>query len=276
LIYSDQSASIIRSEEARVEKIEGKFMTRRFGGWCAITVAVGLAAAQANAAEVFWSVATNETNSAGDVTSPGGLLAAVYVGCQQNTSDCPTPPTDDIVNGVDFGYQIGGNGTVGFNGNVDVSLSGVNAPGEFPVPSPGSEDGLVTQGDFSNLGASMTFNITGLVIGDVYSIQFFEPYWTANYNTTYTDPLSDSVTLATGCSTGCSGTPAVAQFVTGTFTADGPSEAITISNPGSYAIFGAADVFDESAPEPQTIGLVAAGLMGLAFRRWRLAQRANR
>jgi hypothetical protein len=259
-----------------MEKNEGKFMMRKVGGWCVITVAVGLAAAQANAAEIFWSAPTNETNSAGDVASPGGLLAAVYVGCQQNTTDCPTPLADDVVNGVDFGYQTSQSGTVGFNGYPGVSLSGVNNPGEFPVPSPGSEAGLVTQGDFSNLGASMTFSITGLIIGNVYSIQFFEPYWSANYNTTYTDPLSDSVTLATGCSTGCSGTPATPQFVTGTFTADGTSEVITISDPGSYAIFAAADVFDASAPEPQTIGLVAAGLMGLAFRRRHLAQRANR
>jgi hypothetical protein len=121
----------------------------------------------------------------------------------------------------------------------------------------------------------MTFTITGLVIGDQYAVQFFEPYWNTNYNTTYTDPLNDSVTLATGCSTGCSGTAAVPQFVIGSFTADGTSEVITISDPGSYAIFSAADVFDESAPEPETLGLVAAGLLGLAFRRWHVAHRLN-
>src|ERR1700683_4532283 len=199
-------------------------MMRRRWAWHAIAGAIAMAAMQANAAEIFWSAPINETNSAGDVLTTGSLVDAVYVGCQQNTSDCPTPAADDTVNGVTFGYQIGGNGTVDFNGYTDVSLSGINNPGEFPVPSPGSEDGLVTQGDFSNLGSVMTFTITGLIVGHQYDVQFFEPYWNTNYNTTYTDPLDDSVTLATGCSTGCSGTAAAPQYVIGSFTADGTSE----------------------------------------------------
>jgi hypothetical protein len=251
------------------------FPTRAFQVSSALALGIAMAAMQANAAEVFWSAPTNETNSAGDVLTTGTLLDAVFVGCQENTSDCPTPAANDTVNSAVFGYQIGQAGTVGFNGYAGVTLSGVDNPGEFPTPSPGSEDGLVTQGDFSGLNTPMSFVITGLNPGDIYEIQFFEPYWNANYNTTFSDSLGDTITLNTGCSTGCAGTPAVPQYVNGSFTADATSEVITISNPGSYALFAAADVFDESTPEPQTLGMVVAGLFGLAFGRWHIARRTN-
>ena len=115
--------------------------------------------------------------------------------------------------------------------------------------------------------APLTLTLNNLVSGQTYQLEL---YMTSSFSTSQTITMGDlDYAVATG------GPNALGSYALLTFTADGASDSLTLSNDND-SVLNAYSLIEEAAavPEPSTVALLCAGvgLIGLtAVRRFRLA-----
>ena len=220
--------------------------------------------AATHASVITWSAPTNISGDA-DVVTTGSLVAA------RNFSQTQVSPT---VNGVFFDiFPIpnGGNGAAGITGVATLAYTNAEssdtAYGSTAAPFSAlssSYQTLLGSGAGSSTGAALTLTLLGLTNGDVYLFQ----WWTNDSGLVFggvnstTASATNSVTLDENTTNAVGG---LGQWVTGTFTASGTSQAITFSGPRPVINGFQLRVI----PGPGTAALLALG--GLMAKRRRRA-----
>ncbi len=156
--------------------------------------------------------------------------------------------------------DIGGNAT-----SVAITVTAGTMGGIFPLPT-GDANALMEDNFFSSSGASWTISITGLS-GTLFDIYLYEPHHGA-------------VGTGSGTVEGIAFSNINGNFSLGTFVLDsnyhllsgvtitGGTLTATGSQPGTHSGIAGIQVVPLAAvPEPGTLGLLTAGLLGLAFAR---------
>lgn len=213
-----------------------------------------------HAATVTWSAPSNISGDT-DVITTGTLHTARNLSQTQVTS---------TVNGVFFDIFPVPNNT-----NAIVGLPNVANFGIFDLESSDTAYGsnsapfnslstsyqtLLSSGAGSSTGSTLTLTLLGLTNGTPYLFQL----WSNDSDLAYggvnstTASATNAVTLDENTTNAVGG---MGQWVSGTFTASGPSQAITLSGP--RPVINAFQV--RAIPEPSTFVLVIAGLAGLGF-----------
>jgi hypothetical protein len=216
-------------------------MTQLSRGYALTLAAVGVLALAASAsaarkpthaaaAPIHWSAPVNETGAATDIDTSGAFFASV--GSVKSAT----------INGVTFEDH-----------SSRITLHGLNLnyTGHGYVPKSWShpDQGYATLVQASGwaMGKGQTITLSGLVPRHRYLIQIFEPTWDYNWTTTYSaggkssDPVFMAGVVPPGGGAPASDTP---QYVTGTFTAAGSTETITLGSPTGGVVFSAAQVRD--------------------------------
>lgn len=198
-----------------------------------------LLAADAGAATITWSSLNNAVDT--DVLTEGGLIEAANFG----GTDVP----DVTVNTVLFpGVDFPGGGTLS-------NISGLpynNFQKDHATATGGQIDTLFDTIGFLSGDSFHEVELTGLTPGVAYKVQFFIHH-----------PPTSTRTLT--LTDGASGTHVINNapggIVTGEFTADGTTQAVTLrSNQGSQLLNG---YQLRVVPEPASLALLGIG--GLAF-----------
>ncbi|HTS47817.1 MAG TPA: PEP-CTERM sorting domain-containing protein [Bryobacteraceae bacterium] len=211
------------------------------------------------ASEITWGSPTNETGNAGDVVTAGTFLESAFAGL-----------VDVTLNGVVFAHSTNSSNPGTFADGSDITFDNVDgfnaAAGSAPGGWNSSYQTLTDTADYEGTG-NMEIILGGLISGDQYEVQIFEPWWNNQFPTTYSDGTDVSGALNTGYST------TVPQYITGTFTADSTSETLFLGGTNTYALTSAVQVRDLTSgsispvPEPSTVWILASGLVALAFAR---------
>lgn len=231
----------------------------------------------AHAADIIWQTPADETGSTSDIVVIGAPFDAV------------TANAGGTVGGVVFRGPAGfASNTLTFGAGSKITVSGLkNGHATFGALPPAAWDSnyrsLVYGGGFARLPATPAINLTGLIFGTQYTVQIFESFWDIDWATTFTGGANTSLPVKTAgpamAGPAIEGAPAasVAQYVIGTFIADGPAETIWMNSPTNFAIFDAIQVRTEdsflvtsvAAPEPSSlaIGFSAAAILGVVRRR---------
>jgi uncharacterized protein (TIGR03382 family) len=220
--------------------------------------------ANLHAAPITWSSPVNITGDS-DVITTGTLVTA------RNLSQTQVSPT---VNGVFFDiFPIpnGGTGAAGFNNIVALSYTNADSSdtaygatvGPFTALS-ASYQSLLSSGAGSSSGSPLTLTLLGLSNGSSYLFQ----WWSNDAGLAFggvnstTAAAGNTVTLDENTTDTAGG---MGQWVSGTFTASGTSQAITFSGP--RPVINAFQV--REIPTPGTAALL--GLAGLVAARRRRA-----
>jgi len=234
-------------------------MTKKLALALAAALALSTGQAYAASAPITWSAPALATGNASDVITTGTLFAAINSGASTT------------VNGVTF---VGGGALNGSNVTFagGVSFSGANLFNTSFGTAPGtwnsSYSALVNSGTSGDNGSTPTLSLSGLTVGNVYSLQIFEVYGNNGYGPWPTS-FSAGGNTSSAVSTGTSSAPAP-QFITGTFTANAATEAISLSGPSGYGVFSAVQVRTVSAvPESGTASLMGVGMLTFVFLGWR-------
>jgi hypothetical protein len=231
----------------------------------ASAAAIGLAGS-AIAAPITWGTPTGISADT-DVVTTGTLVNAI------NGGDGTVSPT---VNGVTFTGLAGTaevHGSVS-SGNITISTSSDWPPIRGDVATFGSASGgfanlspsyqsLLKSGLWQDATPYDTITLSNLTVGTQYIFQFWaNDSRPSGRNVTLTDPNSNAVILHEDQGT----TSNAGQFVTGTFTADATSEAITLTGSSSSILANAMQL--RAVPEPASLSLLGvAGLMLLNRRK---------
>jgi hypothetical protein len=125
---------------------------------------------------------------------------------------------------------------------------------------------------------SDAITIAGLTQGTDYLVQIWQPFWDANWATSYVAGNASAAVYSSGIAQ--SGAPAQArpQFVVGNFTADAATQSISLAGSTGIVMFGAIQVreldMSSTIPEPASWAMLIAGfgLTGAAMRRRRFAR----
>jgi len=230
----------------------------KFSLGCLIAAAACALSATAHAAAISWSTPTNISGDS-DVITTGTLVAA------RNFSQTQVTTT---VNGVFFDiYPIpnGANAIVGITGVASFGFSNLEssdtAYGSASAPFSSLSapyQTLLGSGAGSSSGATLTLTLLSLTNGTPYLFQWWTNDSDLNYgglNST-TATATNAVTLDENTTNAIGGT---GQWVSGTFTATGTTQAIFFSGPrpeiNGFQL--------RAVPEPSTLALLALG--GLAF-----------
>ena len=234
---------------------------KSLAGLIAAVAALALAATT-HAATITWSPPTNISGDA-DVITTGALVAA------RNFSQTQVSPT---VNGVFFDiYPVpnGANAIVGITGVANFGFSNLEssdtAYGSNTAPYNSlstSYQTLLSSGAGSSSGASLTLTLLSLTNGTPYLFQ----WWTNDSGLAYggvnstTATATNAVTLDENTTDALGG---MGQWASGTFTASGTTQVITLS--GTRPEINAFQL--RAVPEPGPGLLVMTGVLGLAASR---------
>ena len=215
----------------------------------------------AASAPITWGTPTNETGNVSDVIITGTLVAAVTSGASTT------------LNGVSF---IGGAYGAAFpsvstlNFGSGVTLTGASASNfswaTVPTSWNPSYQTLVNTGSSGANANNPTLTISGLTVGNTYLLQIFEPTSVGNVFGPW------PTTFSAGGKTSSAVTNSAPQYITGTFTANATSEAITLSGSNGYGVFAALQLRNTTvAPVPEASAslMMSAGLAALGFLGWR-------
>lgn len=223
--------------------------------WGCIAAAAALAlTATTHAATVTWSAPTNISGDT-DVITTGSLVTARNLSQTQVTS---------TVNGVFFDIFPVPNGTNAIVGLPNVANFGIfdlessdTAYGSNSAPYNSlstSSQTLLSSGAGSSSGSTLTLTLLGLTNGTPYLFQ----WWSNDSGLSYggvnstTASATNAVTLDENTTNAVGG---MGQWASGTFTASGTSQVITLS--GARPEINAFQL--RVVPEPGTLALLALG-----------------
>jgi len=184
-------------------------------------------------------------------------------------------------NAYNFIFAAGTADTSGSNGqygNVQLWGPGNGSANGLPAASPDGGNYVGADGAFQVGAISQTIN--GLNAGDSYLVGF---WWAGSQQYTFTGDTTEQWQVSLGAETQSTAVAANAShgftgwmYQTFTFTADGSSDVLSflaVGTPnGSVPPFVLLDgvSLDSATPEPGTMGLLAAALIGaLGLHRWR-------
>lgn len=220
---------------------------------------VAAAASAMQAAAITWGSPANETGNASDVVTAGTFLESAFAGLG-----------DVTLNGVVFAHATNSSNPGTFADGSSVTFDNVDVFDSSAGSAPGSWNSsyqtLTGTADYNGTD-NMEIVLGGLTSGNQYEVQIFEPWWNNQFPTTYSDGTNVSGALNTG-----DGTTAP-QHITGIFTADSTSETVFLGASNTFSLASAVQVRDLSSgtisqvPEPNTLGILASGLVAVAFAR---------
>lgn len=213
-----------------------------------------------HAATVTWSAPTNISGDT-DVITTGTLVTAL------NFSQTQLATTVNGVLFAPFAVTNGGNGIFGLPNVVSFGFSNMEssdtAYGSTTTPFSllsTSYQTLLSSGAGSSTGPSLNLTLLGLTSGTPYLFQ----WWSNDSGLSYggvnstTASATNSVTLDENTTNTVGG---MGQWASGTFTASGTSQSITLS--GARPEINAFQL--RTIPEPSTFVLGIAGLTGLGL-----------
>jgi len=234
---------------------------------------VGLALPTAHAAPIAWETPQTIAGDS-DVATTGSLVYAYNVGSSTAVLSTVT------VNGVAFQPFPITNfpATNSFTfGSVTISES----PGLLFGYDLGSSSGpysalsavyrsVLDGGGGAGVPETVTVSLGGLSSGQQYLFQWWASNAANDVNvTTVTGSATNAVTLDSNDTNTAGG---LGQFVTGTFTADSPTQDITFTGAGNSPLINAFQI--RAVPEPSTCIMALAGLACGGFSMWRRRKRA--
>ena len=226
------------------------------------TLVLAIAGQTAKAAPINWSTAQDITG-ASDVVTTGTLFAAANF----FREGAVNPGAGDVtVNGVLFtGVSAPGDSpgvTSRTVGNITVTGTSnavlVNMLAEIGLGGPGGYNGLLNQGFYiynpgSTQGRTLNFSIGNLITNAQYLIQ----YWVQDGRS----GVSSRTVIVGGQTLSVNAGSGLGQFITGTFTADGSSQAFTaVGGTDGVAYANAMQVRLLAVPEPATLAIVGVGI----------------
>ena len=210
------------------------------------TLALTCAAASltiAQAATITWDApASASGDGSTDVITAGTSVYAYQYG---------TLTSDLTINGVTF------QSTTDTTADSFASTSNASQQGDIGViaGTTGDYESLLRQ-NIWNAASVGTWTLSGLTDGNDYTVQFWvaDTRYGAAQASTFSDGtnVSDPLLISTG------------QYVTGTFTADATTQAITIAGDG---VFNAMQLRTTAVPEPSSTALLGLGGLALILRR---------
>ena len=226
-----------------------------------ITLAGVLAlAATGHAASITWGAATPISGDA-DVLDTGTVVGAFNPG--------PAGVPSTTVNGVTFApFEVPTDNAVASTtvGDFTFTYSKRNADSSFgsssapfsALPDP-SYQTLLQSATGDVMGTGMTLTMNGLTPGQDYVFQWWSNDSGLNHvpahSTTATSGTAVTLSDNTAGSAGGLG-----EYAIGTFTADGPSEAVTFTGVGiAVPLVNAFQLQEAAIPEPSTWTMLAAG-----------------
>lgn len=232
-----------------------------------VAVAAGLlVSASAHAAVVTWSAPTPIVND-GDVITTGALVYAF------NFSQTQLPVTVNTVPFAQFAVPNGGNAIVGNNATATIGFQDLESSntsyGSTAAPFStlsASYQALVGSGVGSSTGATLTLNLFSLNNGSTYLIQL----WCNDSDLLHGGtPTIFGAGNSVSAPSNTSGSGGLGTWVSGTFTATGTSQAITVSgvSPAAHPIINAFQL--REVPTPGAAALLGLGGLVVARRRRR-------
>lgn len=200
-----------------------------------------LATGYSSAATIVWDPVNTATTES-DIITAGTL----------HVSSNSASGADQTINGVTFTGQAGG--ALGSNaaGTFYTTGSGSNTTGSVSL------DALLDSHSYSVGAGPVTFDITGLNIGDTYQIQIIAVGDTRGCCNTRVQSFSGDGTTYSGDLS--RNDPA---SVVGTFVADGATQTIFVNGPTDPGLSGFQ--VRNITPIPEPSALLLAGLSGLSF-----------
>ena len=214
---------------------------------------------QANAATIAWQTIQDATGNASDVVTTGTFF----------DSAAARSSSDVTLNGVTFN-RSSGSGSFTFSNSSNITWSNiqvgpVNGGLNPPTAWDDSYEALADWQVYRQTPQSITINMSGLTNGQQYLVQIWTGYWDgANWRTEFTAGNSSGF-LNLGSTAG--GTRN-SQYVVGTFTADGATQAILAT--GDPAVNGyAMPSFMQVRAIPELSAALLGGLGLLALLRRR-------
>jgi hypothetical protein len=218
-----------------------KLKTIRLAAVTAVTIA-----GSASAANIIWQ-------------SPQAIAASTDVNTQGTLVQARSQGPVVTVNGVAFSPAAGNYTSTGFNGGYNDYL---------PMSFIGANDTegqnyatLLDTAHYTSPNAASSFTFSNLTIGQNYLLQF----WVADYRNS---PEDRQLTLTAGNTSGVlhhlNNTGIQGMYVIGTFTADGLSQTVNVSDTNEAQINA---VQLRAIPEPSAALLGGIGMLALLRRR---------
>jgi len=239
-------------------------MKLKFTPLFTLLVTLGALPGAVLAASITWEDITLplETGNVSDIITSG-----TFVDSASWTAD------DQIVNGVRFNGQTPFNsetGTMRFGHDSKITVTNIAHPNDHYGPGPtfsaGSYFNLVSGGAWQLSGFNTAINLGGLSVGQSYQVQIFEAFWDYNWDTSF----GGSAPLQLGVSNDPDPKKTIPNYVVGTFTADAPTQLISLASDSGVVVFDAVQVRTTSVPDSgTTAALLGTALLGLAALRRR-------
>lgn len=239
--------------------------TQLLGSAVAVAAGLMLSSSAAHAATITWSAPTNIAGDS-DVITTGTLVYAF------NFSQFQLPVTVNTVPFAQFAVPNGGNAIVGNNATATIGFQDLESSntsyGSTAAPFSGlsaSYQALVGSGVGSSTGATLTLNLFSLNNGSTYVIQL----WCNDSDLVHggTPTIFAAGNVVTAPSNPSFVLGGLGTWVSGTFTATGTTQAITVGgvSPAAHPIINAFQL--REVPAPGAAALLGLGGLVVACRR---------
>ena len=239
-------------------------MKLKFTPLFTLLVTLGALPSAVLAASITWNTPAWETGNASDIITSGAFI-----------DSAAWTRGNPVVNDVTFNGQtvFDSEGTLHFGNDSRITVTGILYPyyiarAYLPSWLNTSYLNLVSGGAIQQSGSnpSTAINLGGLSVGQSYQVQIFEAFWDYNWDTSF----GGSAPLQLGVSNDPDPKKTIPNYVVGTFTADAPTQLISLASDSGVVVFDAVQVRTTSVPDSgTTAALLGTALLGLAALRRR-------